>query len=223
MTGYLTFGDVSTAEYGISVDTSQSFVTPERRVETTQVLGRNGDYILYDPGVFENAVVSYPCFIRSGFEHRFSDFMTRLATLRGLQVLRDSAHPGRYRSAYFMQSVAPQPGAYNVAGVFTLQFSCGVWRLDEGDVAVTFTSNGVLHNPTLATAKPLLYVVGTGNVTIAEQTIQIKTSGTTVDTELREETHPIGGVYPVLQTGNNEIRLASGITRVDITPRWWSL
>ena len=57
MTGNLIFGGISAADYGISVDCSQSFVTPQRRVETAQVLGRSGDIILYDPGVFDDVII----------------------------------------------------------------------------------------------------------------------------------------------------------------------
>lgn len=223
MTGFLTFGGVSTADYGISVDTSQSFATPQRRVETTGILGRSGEYILYDPGTFDNVVISYPCFIQTNFASRFPDFMAHIHALHGLQVLRDSAHADRYRDAYFMQAVTPQTGVYNKAGVFTLQFSCGVWRLDSGLTVQTFTSNGTITNPTAMIAKPTIYVEGTGDVTINGKTIGITVTETTVNTELMEEDHPITGDYPDLAPGSNTVTLGSGITKVTITPNWWTI
>lgn len=225
MTGNLTFGGISAADYGISVDCSQSFATPQRRVETAQVLGRNGDIVIYDPGTFDDVVISYPCFIPSDFTSRFPDFMAHIQAKRGRQALRDSAHPDRYRTAIFQQAITPQTGAYNKSGVFTLQFACGPWWLDSGMTPIDYTESGAITNPTQFTAKPTYYVEGTGRISFGSGTpyMEITTSGTTINVSNREADHAFSGSYVSLSPGTSSFTLGEGITLFRVTPYWWTI
>lgn len=225
MTGNFTFGGISAADYGISVDCSQSFATPQRRVETAQVLGRSGDIILYDPGVFDDVVISYPCFIASDFMSRFPDFMAHIHSKRGRQRLEDTAHTDRYRSAYFMQAITPQTGAFNKSGMFTLQFSCGPWWLNSGMTPIDYTESGTIINPTQFTAKPTYYVEGTGRISFGSGTpyMEITTSGTTINVSNLEADHSFTGSYITLSPGTSSFTLDEGITLFRITPYWWTI
>ena len=225
MTGNLTFGGISAADYGISVDCSQSFATPQRRVETAQVLGRNGDIVLYDPGTFDDVVISYPCFIPSDFTSRFPDFMAHIHAKRGRQALRDSAHPDRYRTAIFQQAITPQTGVYNKSGVFTLQFACAPWWLDSGMTPIDYMESGTITNPTQFTAKPTYYVEGTGRISFGSGTpyMEITTSGTTINVSNLEADHSFTGSYITLSPGTSSFTLDEGITLFRITPYWWTI
>ena len=225
MTGSFTVGGISSAEYGISVDMSQSFAMPQRRVETAQVPGRNGDIILYDPGVFDDVVISYPCFIASDFMSRFPDFMARIHSKRGRQRLEDSVHPDRYRSAYFMQAITPQTGAFNKSGMFTLQFSCGPWWLNSGMVPIDYTESGTITNPTMFMAKPTYYIEGTGRISFGSGTpyMEITTSGTTINVGNTEADQYFSGYYVQLPAGTSAFTLDEGITLFRVTPYWWTI
>ena len=225
MTGNLTFGGISAADYGVSVDCSQSFATPQRRVETAQVIGRSGDIILYDPGVFDDLIISYPCFIASDFMSRFPDFMAHIHSKRGRQRLEDTAHTDRYRSAYFMQAITPQTGAFNKSGMFTLQFSCGPWWLNSGMTPIDYTESGTITNPTQFTAKPTYYVEGTGRISFGSGTpyMEITTSGTTINVSNREADHAFSGSYVSLSPGTASFTLDEGITLFRVTPYWWTI
>lgn len=225
MTGNLIFGGISAADYGISVDCSQSFATPQRRVETAQVLGRNGDIVLYDPGTFDDVVISYPCFIPSDFTSRFPDFMAHIHAKRGRQALRDSAHPDRYRTAIFQQAITPQTGVYNKSGVFTLQFACAPWWLDSGMTPIDYTESGTIINPTQFTAKPTYYVEGTGRISFGSGTpyMEITTSGTTINVSNRDADHAFSGSYVSLSPGTASFTLDEGITLFRVTPYWWTI
>ena len=225
MTGNFTFGGISAADYGISVDCSQSFATPQRRVETAQVLGRSGDIVIYDPGTFDDVVISYPCFIPSDFTSRFPDFMAHIQAKRGRQALRDSAHPDRYRTAIFQQAITPQTGAYNKSGVFTLQFACGPWWLDSGMTPIDYTESGTITNPTQFTAKPTYYVEGTGRISFGSGTpyMEITTSGTTINVSNMESDNAFGGSYVQLSPGTASFTLGEGITLFRVTPYWWTI
>lgn len=223
MTGNLIFGGISAADYGISVDCSQSFATPQRRVETAQVLGRNGDIVLYDPGTFDDVVISYPCFIPSDFTSRFPDFMAHIHAKRGRQALRDSAHPDRYRTAIFQQAITPQTGVYNKSGVFTLQFACGPWWLDSGMTPIDYTEDGEITNPTQFTSKPTYYIEGVGTVTIGSASFTTTASPTTINVANMETTNPFTGSYINITPGTFSVTLGEGVTLLRITPYWWTI
>ena len=227
MTGNLTFGGTSAADYGISVDCSQSFATPQRRVETAQVLGRSGDIILYDPGVFDDVIISYPCFIASDFMSRFPDFMAHIHSKRGRQRLEDTAHTDRFRDAYFMQAITPQTGAFNKSGMFALQFSCGPWWLNSGQTAIDYTEDGTITNPTMFYAKPTYYVEGIGTVTLSSNAGSVSftttDSPTTINVANAEADHTISGNYIQIPHGTYSVTLGEGITLVRITPYWWTI
>lgn len=108
-----------------------------------------------------------------------------------------------------------------------------VWS-DSGDVTVEYGQNpSILVNPTLFESKPLLVVTGRGNITINGVQIAISATPTTIDCELMEAYNGTTSrnsdivltpnKFPVLKPGNNTITLGSGITKVEITPRWWRI
>lgn len=107
---------------------------------------------------------------------------------------------------------------------------------DTGGVAVTVFSSAIeITNPTRHNSQPLLRVYGAGQLGINSDTITISSADgyTDIDCEMMDcfkglvnKNQFVGFSsynFPVLQPGENNISLGSGITRVDITPRWWRL
>ena len=83
-------------------------------------------------------------------------------------------------------------------------------------------------------AKPLIRVYGVGELGIGSETITI-TKGATeyidIDCDIQdcyEGLENRNGLvsltdFPTLPSGNTGITLGTGITKVEITPRWWTL
>ena len=104
-----------------------------------------------------------------------------------------------------------------------------VWS-DGGDVTLEYGTSP-WYNPTPFDAKPLIKVTGTGTVQINDVTIAISESPTTIDCEAMEAyngTESRNGdivltpnEFPTLHEGMNEVEAGSGITALEITPRWW--
>ena len=86
----------------------------------------------------------------------------------------------------------------------------------------------------------MLAVTGMGDLVIGEYSMTIRGYASQViyiDCETMEAWEMVGGVmisrndyiqnageeFPVLKPGANSITLGSGITRVEITPRWWRI
>ena len=97
--------------------------------------------------------------------------------------------------------------------------------------------SGATHikNPTLFTSKPLIRVTGSGTVSIGDNTITIASGYTYVDIDSEIQDCYCGTQnanslvtfsnrkFPELQPGVNGISLGTGVTSVQITPRWFRL
>jgi phage-related protein len=229
------FGGVDSSSYGIYVGGDGTFNAPERVVDMVEIPGKNGALTI-DDGRFENIEVTYSAF---NYEETISEFRDKLAALRnalcskvGYHRLEDSLHPDEYRMAVYRSGLEVKPIEYNTASEFEIKFDCKPQRfLTSGENVYTRTASGSITNPTAFESKPLLVVTGTGKLTVNGVQIQLSQSPTTIDCEAMEAyngtTSRNGSIvltpnrFPVLKAGNNTITLGAGITKVEITPRWW--
>lgn len=108
-----------------------------------------------------------------------------------------------------------------------------IWT-DAGDVTVVITDGQKIVNPTLFDALPLLRVYGVGTLGLGENLIVITNadSYTDIDCDMmdcfkgsvnkNQYVQFSGNDFPTLKPGDNLVTF-SGITQVDIKPRWWSV
>lgn len=224
-----------TSDFSTFVDSVDSWVKPERDVTEFEIPGRNGS-LIQDGKRFKNVTVPYRCFIMRDWKRNYLNLMAFLGSKPGYNRLEFSGDPDVYRMARIMTNVLPSPTAFLRHGNFTLPFDCKPQRfLKSGENVVTFTATGIIDNPTLYDAQPLITVTGSGTVAIGDTicTIAATESAVTIDSEIMECFH--GTVskndkvsfstndFPVLTPGSSEIALGSGITKVEITPRWWNI
>lgn len=111
-------------DFGIMVDSSQSWEEPERDREFIHVPGRSGDIVL-DRGSWMNVEISYNCHIDSGFKTKFGEFVLMLSSIRGYEILYDDNHPDVYRMAVpLLDELSPETLFTNETADFTLTFNC---------------------------------------------------------------------------------------------------
>lgn len=231
------FGGVDSSTYGVYISGEAVFNAPERDVDMVDIPGRNG-HLTLDKGTFNNIEVKYPAF---NFEPDMATFVANVDGLRsalcsqaGYQRLTDTIHTDEFRLGVYRSGLEVKPIMYNTASQFDIVFDCKPQRfLISGENVYTRTVSGSINNPTLFEAKPLLVVTGTGNLTVNGVQIAIAESPTTIDCEAMEAydgtTSRNSDIvltpnrFPVLKPGNNTITLGAGITKVEITPRWWRI
>lgn len=110
-----------------------------------------------------------------------------------------------------------------------------IWA-DTGDVEVKVTTPTIFNNPSPFNSKPLIRVYGTGDFKVNDITVTITAHDKPyidIDCEAQECYYEgenmasyvtfSGNDFPELVPGNNYMLLASGITKLDVTPRWWIL
>ena len=233
MRQFLTYAGRSTKEFGIFISGEGTFSSPERNTSSQEVPGRNGA-ILFDMGNYKNMPLKYPAFIIKGLPTRIRDFLNFAGAQIGYQRLEDTYHPYEFRMAKFKTNPSIDTAGYmNRSGKFTLEFDCKPQRfLKSGEEITTLEADGVILNRTLQNAKPLLRVYGTaGAIEIGAETIEISAIDDYVDIDCEIMDAYKGAVNCngnisftddiVLSPGDNNISLSGGITKIEITPRWF--
>lgn len=231
---YLTFDGKNSRDFGVWISGGGTFNAPARDIQLVQIPGRNGD-LTFDNGRYQNITVAYPAFISRAFRRRIDDFRAFICAPIGYRRLEDTYHPEEFRMAMYSGGLDVSTTPRNMAGMFNLAFNCKPQRwLKSGELPKTFNANGALYNPTLYAAKPLVRAYGTGTFTINGVSVRITAAigYTDIDcdsmdaykgsTNCNRNIALVNGAFPEIAPGENAVTL-SGLTSIEITPRWWTL
>lgn len=231
MEHYLIFNGKSSAEFGVWISGGGTFNAPTRDVDIETIPGRNGA-LIFDNGRYNNITVTYPAFISRHFKPRMDAFRAFMASQIGYKRLEDTYHPDEFRLAAFRNGLDVATAVRNLGGNFDLEFDCKPQRyLKSGERFTEFQSGGVIRNVTNFDAYPVIRANGNGTIVLNGTKIQINgNSGTIdIDCDLQDayygETNKnafITHTFPMLSPGNN-ILTYSGVTNVQIMPRWYTL
>lgn len=232
---YLIFGGIQSSDYGVYISGSGVFGAPERDMTKVSIPGRNGDMLL-DNGRFKNMDIKYPAFISSVFRERITEFRNMLLSVPGYHRLEDTYNPDEFRLARLKGEFKTKPvirGLNN--GSFDITFDAKPQRfLKSGETVQEFTESCTITNPTGMVALPLVRAYGTGTLTIGSVSVTITAADgyTDIDCETQEAYKGNyncnanimlnNGEFPYLAAGENEVTI-SGLSQVDIAPRWWIL
>ena len=237
MMHFFTFDGKDSRNFKVMISGEDTWKKPNPILERTTVPGRNGELITFN-GAYENASVSYHCGVIRDFDESYTAFINFLMSNPGYRRLEDSYHPGYYRMATVESVGDPSLTKLNRSATFDVSFTCKPQTfLKSGEKKLIYTSNGTLFNPTLFDAKPLLRVYGKGEFSIGSGIVTITaTNGyTDLDCELEDaykddssvncnaNIRLAGDHFPVIPAGRHGVTLGSGITRIEIIPRWWQL
>ena len=113
---------------------------------------------------------------------------------------------------------------------FPLSFVCDPFRYMRGVATITMTKAGSVANPGVA-ALPRIKVYGTGNQTLTiggkVTSLNILAGHLILDSALMEcyqgntaQNNQMKGPFPVFEAGSTAIKWSSGITKIEIEPRW---
>lgn len=234
------FGGQCSADFGILVSGSYSFNAPEREAEKITVPGRSGD-LIFEDGRLKNIFIKYPASISRDFPEKALAAKAWLMAAFGYKRLEDSYTPEYFRLASFAGPIDFDVKLLNRVGETELVFDCKPQLyVKTGEHALSLIKTGqVVRNQYAFPSLPLITVHGTGNGTISVGGITVQlfsmVDTVTLDCELQDAYRDRGGIlenwngkisapeFPVLQPGENVISWTGGVTRVEITPRWWTL
>ena len=229
----LTFNNKNSLAYGVYISGTGVFNAPARDREMIKVPGRNGAIII-DHGRYENIEITYPAFIIKDLAEKVRIFANKLLEPVDYVRLEDTYNPDEFRLAILSQGMDVNPVSWLAAGSFDLIFNCRPERfLKSGESVTTFTAGGTISNPTDMPSKPLIRVTGSGTITVNGTAIEIASHSLSyidIDCDLQEafcgstnaNQYISLSAFPTLRSGANIVVL-SGVTKVEITPRWWRL
>lgn len=237
---YINFGGIKSSLYGVYISSGGAFNSPERDTQLVTIPGKNGN-IIVDQGRFENIAITYPAGVfgknKGEMATKLKEFRNALVSKRGYQRLWDSYNPFEFRLAAFNSAIETEGKIRNALGTFSLIFTAKPQRfLISGESEYAIASGNGITNPTQFESRPLIHVVGYGQMSIGNYVFTI--SGSTsldvyIDCETMEAYSVSGGVitsrnsvlvaseFPTLVPGYNGITYAGTITSFKIVPRWW--
>lgn len=233
----LVYNGHSFRDFGAVVSGEDSWRKPKPSMSHQSVPGRSGD-LLIDNGRYENVELKYRVGIPRNFDENFDGLMGILLSEPGYHRLEDSYHPEVYRLAVMENEVKPVLSQGNVSGEFEIIFSAKPQSfLKSGEQKQVFTEDGEIENPTRYEAKPIVRVYGTGVLSIGHETMTITEADeyTDIDCGIEEaykdsavnncnsKIKRTSGAFFVLSPGTNGVSLGQGITKVEITPGWWTI
>jgi phage-related protein len=116
-------------------------------------------------------------------------------------------------------------------GEFSIKFSCAPFKYLRGVATVTMTASGTIANPGTVYSLPKITVYGSGKRTLTINgkavALNLLSAHLVLDSDLKEcyfgdtaQNQLMTGDFPVFEVGNNVINLGTGITKVEIEPRW---
>ena len=230
---YIIYNGINLQTFGVLVSGEGTYNAPSRAVTEQVVPGRNGT-LLIDGGRFDNIEVTYPVFIPD--MSNLDRLRDSLLPVAGYVRLEDSYNPDEFRLASFSDGInVSTSGRYNTEGQFDLSFNCKPQRfLKSGETVTTLTADGEIENPTPYPSKPLIRIYGTGTVGVGDVNITFDGSSEYVDLDCDIMDAFFGATnknsavtltpnrFPTL-TGITGITVGSGITQVDIQPRWYRI
>ncbi len=222
-------------EFGLVLSGEDVWETAVPDLVWTSIPGRNGDLLMSNHR-YKNVDIKYAAGVKKFFPTALAALTNFLLQDPGYHRLEDSYHPEYYRIAAMATKVEAHPGTLNQSGTIDITFTCKPQKfLKIGERVQEFSANGVIFNPTLFESRPLIRVYGTGQVQIGAQTFELTADDgyTDVDSDMQdafcgitnrnENLRLTSGDFPTLPPGETNIVLGSGISKLEITPRWWCL
>lgn len=241
--GRISYGGENSDDYGMVVAEAPAFDKPTRKQNVYTIPGRNGA-IVHQEDAWNDVVRSYKVWIDEDVQaesgggysgtlpERVAAIAEWLYSKNGYTRLEDNFEPNYFRLAYYS-------GGNNFSdellqyGESTLQFTCRPERfLKSGETALTVANGDTIANPTRFKAKPLIYIVGSGDVSVSLAGVTINAN---VDDyiyidcermnayrlESENKNADISGSFPLLVPGNNAVVTTGTITTLKITPRFY--
>lgn len=238
MDNYIIFNGVSSQNFGLKVFGHGTYTDPSSDMDEIIIPGRNGALHQYN-GRYSNVKAKYSLIdikeFQSSISYGLTAFRAYVLSLKGYKRLEDTFDKEIYRMAVYKGSTPIKAAAHDEVAGMEIEFDCLPQRfLKSGEFPVQFTDNGEIYNHTYFTALPIIRVYGDGSFSVNNTEVQISSNSgyTDIDCELQDAHYGmknrnanitlVNGEFPSLISGINEI-IINGLTKIEITPRWYTI
>lgn len=238
MSDTFTFDGISSATFGVYVFPTDSMVAAPARQYTEQVVPGRSGALLMDDGRYNNILHEYQVVVDDDGQANIALLRNMLASRVGYCRLTDTFDTDHYYMAVYNQDFTPilEWRRRDMAKAVISFYRKPQRFLLSGESAVVLTASGSITNPTRFKSKPFIRVYGSGVLGIGGTNITIASHSYTymdIDCETGRAYYGVTSLdnkvtlnaidFPTLNPGANGISKGSGITQIEITPRWWEL
>ena len=161
------------------------------------------------------------------FHNRFREILPTILNAKTIYFSNDS---DVYYNIKTVQAV-PQEQKMVTLYEFALTFNCSPFKYICNVETITMTSSGTVANIGTIHSLPKITVYGNGSRTLTingkQIILNILQGNLTLDSELKTcyfgnvaQNQNMQGDFPVLEVGENNITLGSGITKIEVEGRW---
>ncbi|MCD8087134.1 MAG: hypothetical protein LUE22_00900 [Oscillospiraceae bacterium] len=231
---YFVFDGIDSRSVGLRLEDAITFDGAAPNVEAMSIPGRNGALHYFD-GAYGNVTGSASCFVLQKNVDKALAAIDRWLLLGfGYKRLEVATEPDYFRMARVSDGPGTEIRTRKLA-VFDLKFDCKPQKfLKSGEETITITEATTLQNEWFP-ALPLLKVYGSSAAVLAVGDTSISISEideyVVLDCELQDAYKGTANKnstitapeFPRLENGENAISWTGGITKIEITPRWWTL
>lgn len=209
-----------------------------RDIDTLAIPGRNGS-LTYDNGRYEDNEPKYQIYWSAGartYLPQCRDYLNSRADNH--YRLENGYDAEEYRLAR-VESLSATISNDGESGLLTVVFDCWPQHfLKSGETEIEITESGTtVTNPTTQEALPLIrvYLTEAGSIMVGSRTVSIAAGATEyvdIDSEIqscyegtarRNDIVTAADGLPVLPSGDTGITFSGGVTKVVVTPHWWTL
>ena len=244
--GKFYFNGICSRYFGIIISKVPTLSRPQRKFEKYDIPGRNGS-VIEQLDAWEDITISYQIWFADEYfkiadaQKQARAIVSWLYSQKGYCRLEDDFEPEYFRLGYFCGPIDIETDLCRY-GSATINFVCRPERfLKSGEEIISLLPNGprTVINPTAFTAKPLIHIevstagqvgglVGTGNI-LLDVTDYLNVDCETQDVyrqSAENRNNKFTGTMPTFVGGANTVNLrdlAGDISKIEITPRWWTL
>lgn len=225
------FGDASLLDFGAFAFYCNTLDTPTRSRTTVNVPGRNGA-LIFDNGRYDDITRTYMVQVDS--YRQALNLAAKLKSINGYAKLSDGYDPEVIMEARLDTVAGPRisGGAVEMQITFTRKPQK---FLAQGQEGIIFTASGKIYNPTPYASNPLIRVYGSGVLGIGGESITIDSDSAYIDIDCEiqnayyldanknDRITLTSGQFFSFQPGVNNISIGNGITKIIVTPKWWTL
>ena len=224
-----TWNGVSSTSEGIRLREMPQIVRPEERVNHIVIPGRSGELTETEGNdIYNSYIQTVPIAVDSLAHVKDIEWW-----LRGDGYVTFCNESNRKQRARVINAVTFQKHSKNSSWYEAeVQFYCDPLKeaLTESSIEIT-SSGGTITNPGDVESRPLITIIGSGDITIRinDRALVLEgvVSGWKVDSDLEwviDGTTPLSGVcsgdFPRIRTGESAVQWTGNVTKLIILPRW---
>ena len=241
-----TYGDKNSLDMGLVVYEKENIYGSPKPVITKVNIPGRGDVILnnktdpLDNDEYEDFTMIFKCYV---MPEEYQNLETvaqniKLWLYKNVQYTRleTSYEPNYYRLAYVAKEMTVEEIAAELLGTLEIEFTCHPYKYAcDGEKTLTLTKETNIFNTEGLTAYPYLKIHGTGAITLyindrahsfknVEDYIEVDSALLNAyKGDVLQNNKMLTTLFPKLVPGENKIRWAGNVSKVDIVPRWCSL